>query len=136
MGMFPDHFGEYWNGQYETKELSNYLIHLPSYDDFIFDIYVEEELNERWNGGYLDDDSNNAREFDNTRREVKLERSRVLIGDYGTEKDDEGGMKYVLIHVGDTMDPYDVKVPKTPDIWVDRYTSTEKGGLQLKNWTT
>ena len=54
----------------------------------------------------------------------------------GQRKMMRGGMKYVLIHVGDTMDPYDVKVPKTPDIWVDRYTSTEKGGLQLKNWTT
>ena len=52
-------------------------------------------------------------------REVKLERSRVLLGDYGMEQADEGGMNYVLIHVGDTMYTDEVKFPKAPDEWVE-----------------
>ena len=36
-------------------------------------------------------------------------------------------MKYVLLHVGDTMDPDEVKVPKPPDDWVGHDTNTAKG---------
>ena len=37
------------------------------------------------------DVGDNARYFDDTMREVKLERSRVLLGADGIEQDDEGG---------------------------------------------
>ena len=99
-------------------ELPNFLVHLPSQNYFIMDIDVKEELNERVNGGYLDDVGDNARYFDNTMREVKLERSRVLLGAYGIEKDDEGGMNYMLLNGGDTIDPDEVKIPKAPHDWV------------------
>ena len=36
-------------------------------------------------------------------------------------------MNSVLLHAGDTMDPDDVKVRKSPDYWVDPDTITEKG---------
>ena len=64
------------------------------------EIGVEEELNERENGGNLDDDGDDARDFDNTTREVELERSHVLLGDDGIEQADEGGMKYMLFNIG------------------------------------
>ena len=51
-------------------------------------IDVVEEPNERGNGGYLDDDGDNARYFDDIMKEVKLERSRVFLGDDGIEKYD------------------------------------------------
>ena len=37
-------------------------------------------------------------------------------------------MKYVLLHVGDTLYPDAVNVPKSPYEWVDLTTKTEKGG--------
>ena len=43
----------------DEVEVHNYLIHLPSHDDFIVDIDVEEELNERGNVGVSDDDGYN-----------------------------------------------------------------------------
>ena len=66
--------------------LPNYLLHLPSKNDVIIDIDVEEELKERGNCGDLDDYGDDARYFNNTMREVKLERSRVLLGDGGIEQ--------------------------------------------------
>ena len=89
---------------------------------------MEEELNERGNGGDLDDDGDDAREFDDTTREVKFEKSRVLLGYDGIEQADEGEMKSVLIHVGYTMNPDEVKVPKPPDDWVGPASNTAKGG--------
>ena len=56
-------------------------------------IDVEEELNDRVNGGYLNDVSDNARYFDDKMREVRLERLRVLLGDDGIEQADKGGDK-------------------------------------------
>ena len=60
-------------------------------------------------------------------REVKLERLRVLLGDYGIEKAGEGEMNSVLLHTGHNMYPDEVKVPKSPDDWVDPATNTSKG---------
>ena len=45
-------------------------MHLPSQNDVVLDIDVEEEMNESGNGGDSDDDGYNAREFDDTTREV------------------------------------------------------------------
>ena len=90
------------------------------------DVDVEEELYETGNGGDLDDDGDDARYFGDTKREVILERLCVLLGDDGTEKADEGEMKYVLLHIGDTMDPYDVKFLKEPHDWVDPAPNTAK----------
>ena len=42
-------------------ELPNYLVHIPSHNDFTMDFFVEEELNKRVNGGDSDDDSDDAR---------------------------------------------------------------------------
>ena len=71
--------------------LTNYLVYLPSHNGFIMDIDVEEELNDRLNGGYPDDDYDGARDFENTMREVELERSCVLLVDYRIEQSSEGG---------------------------------------------
>ena len=74
-------------------------------------IDVDEELNERVNGGYFDDFGDNERYFDDKMREVKLESSRVLLGAERIEQADEGGVNSMLLHVGDTMDPDEVKIP-------------------------
>ena len=95
------------------------------------DIDVEEELNERVNGGDLDDVSDNARYFGDTMREIILERPRVLLGADGIEKANEGGMNFVLLNFGKNMDPYEVKVPKAPYDWVDPAPNTSKGEPNL-----
>ena len=43
-------------------------MHPPSQNNFIVDIGVEEELNERANGGDSDDDGDDSRYFDDTMR--------------------------------------------------------------------
>ena len=50
--------------------LLNYLVQLPSHNYARVDIDVNKELNEKINGGDLDDDVDNARYFDDTMREV------------------------------------------------------------------
>ena len=50
--------------------LPNYLVNLPSQNDVIMEIYVEEELNERGNGGDFDDDGDDTRDFDGIMRKV------------------------------------------------------------------
>ena len=94
-------------------ELSNYLVNLPSQNGVIMDTDVGEEPNDIGNGEDSDDDDDgdNARESDDTMKEVKLERLRFLLGYDRIEQSDEGGMNSVLLHVGYTMKPYDVKVP-------------------------
>ena len=66
---------------YGKVALPNYMMRLPSQNDFIMDINGEEELNKRGNGGDSDDDGEDARDFGDTMREVELERSRVMLGD-------------------------------------------------------
>ena len=90
------------------------------------DIDVEEELNERLNGEDFYDGGDGARYFYDTIREFKLERSRVLLGADGIEKADEGGMNYMLLHSGYTMDPDEVNVPKVPYDWVEPSPNTSK----------
>ena len=51
----------------------------------------------------------------------------MLLVDYSIDKADEKEMKYVLIRVGDTIDPNEVKVPKSPDDLVDPTPNTSKG---------
>ena len=51
--------------------------------------------------------------------------SHFLLGYYRIEKSDEGDMKYTLFDVGDTMDPYDIKVPKPLDDWIYPDINTE-----------
>ena len=50
--------------------LPKYWVHLPSQNVFIVHIDLGEELNERGNGGYLDDYGDGARDFYDTMREV------------------------------------------------------------------
>ena len=59
--------------------LTNYLVQLPIYNEVIVEIDAEKELNERVRVGDSNDDGENVREFDNTRREVEFYRSRVLL---------------------------------------------------------
>ena len=63
---------EIFHGGYVTADddmiLPNYLVHLPSQNDLIVDIGVQEELNERVNGGDLYDVGGDARDFDDTMR--------------------------------------------------------------------
>ena len=99
---------------YDKVALPNYLLHLPSHNDVIMDIDIKEELNGRGNGGDLDYDGENTIDFDDKMREFKLDISRVLLGDDKIEKANERGMNSVLLHVGETMDPDGVKVPKSP----------------------
>ena len=73
---------------YDKVALPNYLVHLLSQNGVIMEMYAEEELNERVNGGDSDDDGDDARDFKNIMRDVKLERSRVLLVDDGIEKAD------------------------------------------------
>ena len=40
-------------------------------------------------------------------------------------------MNYVLIISGDTIEPNEVKVPKSPDYWVDPPPNTSKGGANI-----
>ena len=104
--------------------LPNYLVQLPSHNDVIVDIGVEEELNDRVNGGDSDDDGEYAIYFDYKMREVELERPHLLLGYDGIYQADEGEIKSVLLHVGDTIDPYEVKAPKEPYDWFDPSPNT------------
>ena len=65
---------EIYCGGYVTTvdevELTNYLVHLPSHNDFIMNINVQEELNDRGNFGHSGDDGDDARDFNNTMREL------------------------------------------------------------------
>ena len=74
-------------GGYVTEDeevaLPIYLVHPPSQNDVIMDIDAEEELNERGNYGYSDDNSENIREFGDTMKEFELERLCVLLVDDG-----------------------------------------------------
>ena len=116
------------HGGYATAEdkveMPNYLVQLQRQNDVIVDIDVQEELNQRGNGGDSDNVGDNARDFEDTMREIEWEKSRVLLGDDSIEKSGEGGTKYRLLRVGDTMEPYEVKVPKPPDDWVETDTNT------------
>ena len=65
---------EIYHGGYVTSDdkvaPSNYLVHLPSHNDVIVNIDVKEELNDMGNCGDSDDDSDDARNFDDTMKEV------------------------------------------------------------------
>ena len=54
----------------EELALYNYMLHLISQNDAIVYIDVEEKRNERVNGGDLDDNGEDAREFEDKMREV------------------------------------------------------------------
>ena len=53
----------------EEVVMPQYLVHLPSQNDVIIEMDVEEELNEMLNFGDLDYDGDKARDFDDTMRE-------------------------------------------------------------------
>ena len=74
------------------------------------------------------DFGDNARYFDDTMREINLDRSCVLLGADGIDHADDGGMNSMLLHVRDTMDPDEVKIPKASYDWVDPALNTSKGG--------
>ena len=74
----------------DNVSLPNYLVHLPSQNDSILEIDVEEDLNERVNDVNSGGDCYYAQDFGDTMREVKLERSRVLSGNYRIEQSDSG----------------------------------------------
>ena len=112
---------------YDELALPNFLVNPPSHNYVIMEIDVEDELNDMVSRGYLHDGGYNVRYSDNTIREVKLERSHVLLGADGVEQADEGGMNYIMLHVGNTMDPDEFKIPKEPYDWVDPDTYTSKG---------
>ena len=104
------------HGGYATAEdkveMPNYLVQLQRQNNIIVDIDVQEELNQRGNGEDSDNVGDNARDSEDTMREIEQEKSRVLLGDDSIEKSGEGGMKSGLLRVGDTMDQNEVKVPK------------------------
>ena len=87
----------------------------------------EEENNESVTHRNSDDDGEYSRDFDDTMRVVKLERSRVLLGYDGIDQAGEEEMKYVLLCVADNLEPDEVKVPKAPYEWVEPDLNKEKG---------
>ena len=90
-------------------------------------MYVYEELNDKGVGGDLNDYGDDERYLDNKMREVELQISRVLLGYDGIYQDDEGCMNSMLLNVGETMEPDEVKFPKPPNYWVDPSPNTAKG---------
>ena len=60
------------HGGYVTSDekvaLPNYLVHVPSQNDVIIEIYLYEELNVRVNCGNLDDDGDYVRYFEDMMR--------------------------------------------------------------------
>ena len=54
-----------------------------------------------------------------------------MLGDDGTDQADERGMNSMLLHVGDTMDPDEVKIPKASYDWVYPAPNTSKGGANF-----
>ena len=50
-----------------------------------------------------------------------------MLGSDGIDKSVEGEMNYMLIHVWDTIDPDEVKAPKTTYEWVNPDNDTAKG---------
>ena len=88
------------------------------------------------NGGDSDDDDDNARDFDETMREVKLEKLRVLLVDDRIEKAGEGGMNFMWLHVGESMDQDEVKTLKAPENWVGPPPNKSKGGSTFYKLTT
>ena len=85
-------------------------------------------MNEKGNGGNLDDDGEDVRSLSDTMGEVELERSHVLLGDNRIGEADEGEMSSLLLHIWDTMDPDEFKIPKALDDWVGPTTNTAMGG--------
>ena len=122
---YPSH------GGYVTSDdqvaLSKKLVQLLSHNGVIVDIDVEEEMNERGDDRNQDGDGDDSQYFDESMREVELNRSLVFLGYDGIDRSDEGDMNSVLIYVGDTMDPGEFKLPKAPDDWFDPSTNTAKG---------
>ena len=59
-----------------------------------------------------------------------------MLGDDRIGKDHDGDMKYVLLHIGETMEPDEVKVPKAPHELVDPSPNTENGEPTFEKWTT
>ena len=58
-----------------------------------------------------------------------------MLEDDEIEQSDEGEIKSVLLHVGYNMEPYEVKLPKAPDLWVDPPSNREGGGgLIFTKW--
>ena len=88
---------------YDEVALPNYLVHLQNQNDFKMEMDVKEELNERGNGGDLDDDGDYTTDLENTMRKVKSKRSHVFKGDDRIYQAGEGEMNSVLLHVEDTM---------------------------------
>ena len=74
--------GGYFTADKEVV-MPNYLVRLPSQNDVIVGIDLEEKLNERVNGGDLDDGGDYARNFGIKMSEFELERSCVLLVDDG-----------------------------------------------------
>ena len=72
-------------------------------------------------------DGDYSRDFGNAMRELDLERLYVLLGNEGIYKADKGEMNFVLLCVGQTMDPDEVKFHKAQDDWVDPSPNTAKG---------
>ena len=60
----------------------------------------------------MDHDGDNTRYFDDTMREVELERSHIVLGDNRIDKSGKGEMNSFLLRVGNTIGPDEVKVPK------------------------
>ena len=92
--------------------LPSYLLNFPFQNDAILEIDDQEELNDRENGGYSYEDGDYAQFFDNTMRQFDFKRMNILLGVDSIDDSIEGWMNYALLHVGDTMDPNEVKIYK------------------------
>ena len=59
-----------------------------------------------------------------------------MLGDYRIERVDEGGVNYVLLHIGYIMYPDKFKVTKALDEWVYPAPKKEKVWLIFEKWAT
>ena len=55
---------------YYKVALPNYMVHLPNENDVVMEMDVDEELNDRGNGGDSDDDVENLRYFNDKMRRL------------------------------------------------------------------
>ena len=122
--------GGYVNAD-ENVELPNYLVHLPSQNDFIMYIYLEDKINESGNSGDLDDDGDSTIDVDDIIKEVELERSHVLLGYDGIEQVEGGEMNSVLNNIGRTVYLDEVKVTEAQDDWFKPTPKTAMGGTNF-----
>ena len=119
-------------GGYKTADdelnLPYCTTYAPPINDVISQVDVLEEMNKNRDGRDLDDNRFDIQDLENFRRDVKNSRLRYLVAEYdGIYQVGDKEKYYVLLKVGDTVDPYLIKTPKVLDDWVHPTPNDNKG---------